>query len=176
MQICWIVLPNYGIFYKFEWFGILISVPGFRWRSWLFAASPHRWTRTAGTAQSAHSHKTHTVQEEVSAHIRLQTTTAASVVRVFTFPLLLCVLGVGEDGWVQPEPGRLRLTMDHKAYEAPLAHMVNRPIVHSDSTENNFWVCTEQIHERKWRMNKISLSLSFFQSNTFLKVLQISGF
>lgn len=42
-----------------------------------------------------------------------------------------------EEGRVKPEPGRLQLTTDHKAYEAPQACLVNKPIVPTRSAENN---------------------------------------
>lgn len=36
------------------------AVPGSRWRRWLSAASPHRWTHRAGRAQSDHTNTEHT--------------------------------------------------------------------------------------------------------------------
>lgn len=43
----------------------------------------------------------------------------------------------GEGARAKPEPGRLQLATDHKAYEAPQACPVNKAIVPTRSAEHN---------------------------------------
>lgn len=141
MQICWTVFPNYILQIWAVWY--------FNFSTWfsmkaLTLCSIPSQVNSYGRYGSICSQSQNTQFRRKSGHTSDFKQQTASVVRVFTLPLPLCAGGgcAGEDGRVQPEPGRLRLAMDHEAYEALLAHMVNRPIVPSDSTENKFWVCT----------------------------------
>lgn len=98
----------------------------------------------------------HTAQEEVRTH-KISHNWCLCCGSVESSPVLVCPV-----------------TMDHKAYEAPLARMVNRSIVLSQSTENKFEFVVNKVMRREDRTGSLSLSpkrisfsLSIFKSNTF---------
>ena len=128
------------------------AVPGSQWRRWLSAASPHRWTRRAGRAQSDHTN-IQQVKEEVSGEDTLHERVSLYVIfwvlstvwnfkqRGPTTEALLCTKwlcvkgerrvggGEGREGArAKLEPGRLQLATDHEAYEALRLVCGTRPL------------------------------------------------